>query len=125
VDAVKNSLGVRRELTEGIGSLQGWCKGVHQKKTKTRWKIIGGSRKAYRDEISLKFAKRYAKGIRKLTRNTSGDRRKKTGRLVARMQEAADWREGTTFAKISMGKLSVSDKCTIAAQDFERLTRIG
>ncbi|RWW41350.1 hypothetical protein BHE74_00053169, partial [Ensete ventricosum] len=48
VDAVGNSPGVCRKLTEGIGSLLGWRKGVRQKKTETRRKIIGGSRKAYR-----------------------------------------------------------------------------
>ncbi|RWW43150.1 hypothetical protein BHE74_00051216 [Ensete ventricosum] len=46
VDAVRNSPGVRRELTEGIESLLEWCKGVRQKKTETHRKIIGGSRKA-------------------------------------------------------------------------------
>ncbi|RRT42252.1 hypothetical protein B296_00009511 [Ensete ventricosum] len=45
-EAVGNSLGVHRELTEGIGSLLGWHKGVRQKKTETRWKIVGGSRNA-------------------------------------------------------------------------------
>ncbi|RWV93556.1 hypothetical protein GW17_00043981 [Ensete ventricosum] len=35
------------------------------------------------------FARRFAKGIGKLARNTLGDRRKKTGRLTARMSEAA------------------------------------
>ncbi|RZR75504.1 hypothetical protein BHM03_00059554, partial [Ensete ventricosum] len=48
VDAVGNSLGVRRELAEGIGSLPGWRKGVRQKKIDTRRKIIRGSRKACR-----------------------------------------------------------------------------
>ncbi|RWW56210.1 hypothetical protein BHE74_00037094 [Ensete ventricosum] len=38
--------------------------------------------------ISPKFARRFAEGIGKLARNTSGDRRKKIGRLVARMPEA-------------------------------------
>ncbi|RWV99551.1 hypothetical protein BHE74_00043400 [Ensete ventricosum] len=51
VNAIGNSPGVRRELTEGIGSLLGWRKGVRQKKTETCWKIIGGSRKAYRDSL--------------------------------------------------------------------------
>ncbi|RWW65669.1 hypothetical protein BHE74_00027006 [Ensete ventricosum] len=46
VDAVRNSLGVCRELAKGIRSLLGWCKGVHQKKIETHRKIIGGSRKA-------------------------------------------------------------------------------
>ncbi|RWW43608.1 hypothetical protein BHE74_00050710 [Ensete ventricosum] len=50
VDAVGNSLGVRRELAEGIRSLLGWRKGVRQKKTEIRRKIIGGSRKTYRDD---------------------------------------------------------------------------
>ncbi|RWW40319.1 hypothetical protein BHE74_00054276 [Ensete ventricosum] len=48
-DAIKNSLGVRRELVEGIRSLPGWRKGVRRKKTETRWKIVGGSRKAYQE----------------------------------------------------------------------------
>ncbi|RWW73833.1 hypothetical protein BHE74_00018250 [Ensete ventricosum] len=50
VDPVGNSLGVHRELVEGIGSLPEWCKGVRQKKIETRRKIVRGSRKAYRDD---------------------------------------------------------------------------
>ncbi|RRT74958.1 hypothetical protein B296_00018139 [Ensete ventricosum] len=38
--------------------------------------------------ISPKFARRFAKGIGKLAGNTPEDRRKKTGRLIARMPEA-------------------------------------
>ncbi|RRT51231.1 hypothetical protein B296_00003604 [Ensete ventricosum] len=34
---------------ECIGSLLGWHKGVRWKKTETHRKIIGGSRKAYRE----------------------------------------------------------------------------
>ncbi|RWV95844.1 hypothetical protein GW17_00041491 [Ensete ventricosum] len=63
--------GVHRELVEGIKSLSGWHKGVRQKKTETRRKIIGGSQKAYRE--------RFAKGIGKLAGSTPGDHRKKTG----------------------------------------------
>ncbi|RZS19643.1 hypothetical protein BHM03_00052072 [Ensete ventricosum] len=37
------------ELAKGIGSLPGWCKGVHRKKTETHRKIIEGSRKAYQE----------------------------------------------------------------------------
>ncbi|RRT42403.1 hypothetical protein B296_00041390, partial [Ensete ventricosum] len=48
VNAVGNSQGGRRKLNEGIGSLSGERKGVRQKKTETRRKIIGGSRKACR-----------------------------------------------------------------------------
>ncbi|RRT62200.1 hypothetical protein B296_00013233 [Ensete ventricosum] len=44
-DAVRNSPGVLQELTEGIGSLPAWRKRVRQKKTETRPKIVGGSRK--------------------------------------------------------------------------------
>ncbi|RRT75901.1 hypothetical protein B296_00020459 [Ensete ventricosum] len=40
---------VRQELAEGIGSLPGWCKGVHRKKIEICQKIIGGSRKACRE----------------------------------------------------------------------------
>ncbi|RRT55346.1 hypothetical protein B296_00022974 [Ensete ventricosum] len=36
------------------------------------------------------FARRFAEGIGKLVGNTSGDRRKKTRRLVARMSEAVE-----------------------------------
>ncbi|RWV86261.1 hypothetical protein BHE74_00046629, partial [Ensete ventricosum] len=49
VDAFGNSLGVCRKLAESIGSLPRWRKGVRQKKTETRQKIVGGSRKAYRE----------------------------------------------------------------------------
>ncbi|RRT33434.1 hypothetical protein B296_00058327 [Ensete ventricosum] len=80
VNAVGNSPGVGRELAEGIGSLLGWRKGVRQKKTETRRKIIKGSRKACRE---------FAKGIGKLAGNTPGDRRKKTERLAVRMSETA------------------------------------
>ncbi|RWW00169.1 hypothetical protein GW17_00036880 [Ensete ventricosum] len=82
VDAVGNSPGVRQELTEGIGSLPGWHKGVRQKKTETRRKIIGGSRKACRElcsGITSEFSKRFAEGIGKLAGSTLGDHRKKTG----------------------------------------------
>ncbi|RZS00933.1 hypothetical protein BHM03_00030715, partial [Ensete ventricosum] len=48
VDTVGNSPGVRRELVEGFGSLPGWRKGVRQKKTVTRQKIVKGRRKACR-----------------------------------------------------------------------------
>ncbi|RRT49550.1 hypothetical protein B296_00032576, partial [Ensete ventricosum] len=42
---VRNLLGVRWELAEGIGSLLGWRKGVRQKKTKTSRKIVGVAEK--------------------------------------------------------------------------------
>ncbi|RWV87294.1 hypothetical protein GW17_00050723 [Ensete ventricosum] len=51
VDAVGNSLGVRRELAEDIGSLPGWCKRVCQKKIETREKIVEGSQKACRERL--------------------------------------------------------------------------
>ncbi|RZS25881.1 hypothetical protein BHM03_00059146 [Ensete ventricosum] len=71
VDAVGNSLGVHRELAEGIRSLLGWRKGVRQKKTEIRRKIIEGRRKTYREK--------FTEEIGKLAGNTSGDHRKKTG----------------------------------------------
>ncbi|RWV96165.1 hypothetical protein GW17_00041146 [Ensete ventricosum] len=45
-DTIRNSLGVRWELAEGIRCLPEWRKGVHQKKIESRQKIMGGSRKA-------------------------------------------------------------------------------
>ncbi|RWV77886.1 hypothetical protein GW17_00061229 [Ensete ventricosum] len=76
-------------FTEGIGSLQGWRKGVRQKKTETYRKIVeddgpGSSlsiepRFGRCSGISLEFARRFAEGIGKLVGSTSGDRRKKTG----------------------------------------------
>ncbi|RRT31434.1 hypothetical protein B296_00055402, partial [Ensete ventricosum] len=66
-------------------------KGVHQKKTETHRKIVGGSRKAYRDlgiELSLddevgsrrELARRFAEGIGKLAKNTKGDHREEDRR---------------------------------------------
>ncbi|RWV77594.1 hypothetical protein GW17_00061552 [Ensete ventricosum] len=80
VDAVGNSPRVRRELTEGIVTLPGWRKGVHQKKIETHRKIIGGSRNACREG--------FVEGIGNLAGNMSGDCRKKTIGLAARMSEA-------------------------------------
>ncbi|RRT35371.1 hypothetical protein B296_00051699 [Ensete ventricosum] len=88
IDAVGNFPRVHRELAKGIGSLSGWCKGVHQKKIETHRKIVGGSRKAYRDGISPEFARRFTEGIEKLAVNLSGDYRKKTIGLTARIPEA-------------------------------------
>ncbi|RWW40805.1 hypothetical protein BHE74_00053743 [Ensete ventricosum] len=93
VDTVGNSPGVRRELTEGIRSLPGWHKGVHQKKIETHRKIIGGSRKACQDSDDAvgsrrKFAKRFAERIGKLAGNTKGDRWKKDRRTYPKMPEA-------------------------------------
>ncbi|RZR88782.1 hypothetical protein BHM03_00016413 [Ensete ventricosum] len=64
---------VRRKLAEDIGSLLVWRQGVRQKKIETHRKIAGGSRKACRE---------FAKGIKKLAMNTSGDRWRKIVRLA-------------------------------------------
>ncbi|RWW40505.1 hypothetical protein BHE74_00054079 [Ensete ventricosum] len=45
VDAFGNSPGVCQKLAEGIGSLPRWRKGVRQKKTETRRKIVGEDRR--------------------------------------------------------------------------------
>ncbi|RWW16949.1 hypothetical protein BHE74_00023813 [Ensete ventricosum] len=74
-DAVGNSLGVRQELAEGVGSLPGWRKGVRRKKTETRWKIIRGNRKAC-------WELDFPEGIGKIARNTLEDRQRKTVRLA-------------------------------------------
>ncbi|RRT34757.1 hypothetical protein B296_00052433, partial [Ensete ventricosum] len=115
VDAVGNSSGVHREFTEGIRSLPGWRKGVHQKRTETYQKIVGGSRKAYRElewsydgprsslsigsgfgrcsGILSEFARGFIEGIRKLARNMSEDYRKKTDDLPQECQRLPDWRK--------------------------------
>ncbi|RRT64485.1 hypothetical protein B296_00010378 [Ensete ventricosum] len=102
VDAVRNSSGVCRQLTEGIGSLLGWRKRVRSKKIETRQKIIRGSRKTYRERcsgISLKFARRFAERIGKLAGNMSGDCWKKSIDLTTRMSEAAELVGGLVFTQ--------------------------
>ncbi|RWV90639.1 hypothetical protein GW17_00047139 [Ensete ventricosum] len=64
--------------------------------------------------ISPEFARRFAEGIEKYTRNMSGDCRKKTIGLTVRMSKAVGL-AGT-------GKPLVSDGCTTAAEAFGRLT---
>ncbi|RWW00801.1 hypothetical protein GW17_00036205 [Ensete ventricosum] len=94
VDAVENSLGVCRELTEGIGSSPGRHKGVRQKKTETRQKIIGdngprsslGIGPSLDDEVGSRreFAKRFAEGIGKLVGNMKGDRQEEDWRTCCK-----------------------------------------
>ncbi|RZS26012.1 hypothetical protein BHM03_00059302 [Ensete ventricosum] len=52
-----------------------------------------------------KFARRFAKGIRKLVGNMKGDHRKKIGGLTARMPEATGLTE--VGSKLSLWSLSV------------------
>ncbi|RRT32181.1 hypothetical protein B296_00056720 [Ensete ventricosum] len=95
VDAVGNSLGVHWELAEGIESLPGWHKEVRQKKTETRRKIIGSSRKACRESsLGIKpglddamgprqeFVRRFAEGIEKLTESTLADTERRPDDLL-------------------------------------------
>ncbi|RWV94955.1 hypothetical protein GW17_00042460 [Ensete ventricosum] len=129
VDAARNSSGVCRELAEGIGSWLGWRKGVHQKKTETHWKIIGGltmtgEMKLQPNDgprlslsigpgfgrcsgISPEFTRRFTEGIGKLARNMLGDCRKKTIGLTARIPEAARLTGGLVFTQ----RRSVMDAC--------------
>ncbi|RWW77027.1 hypothetical protein BHE74_00014837 [Ensete ventricosum] len=90
VDAFWNSSGMYRKLIVGIWSLPGWRKGVRQKMIETRRKIVGGSRKAYRDSDDAvgsrwKFARRFAKGIGKLTGNMKGDHREEDRRTCRKI----------------------------------------
>ncbi|RRT33268.1 hypothetical protein B296_00031030 [Ensete ventricosum] len=95
VDAFGNSPGICRKLTEGIGSLPGWRKGVRQKKTETHRKIIGGSRKACRESgcsddavgSHRKFARGFVEGIGKLAGNAKGDHRKEDQRTCRKIVE--------------------------------------
>ncbi|RWW01398.1 hypothetical protein GW17_00035560 [Ensete ventricosum] len=64
--------------------------------------------------ISSKFARRFAEGIGKLVGNTSGDRRKKTGRLIARIPKATEL--------VGAGRLNYR---TQESGYFRRLTRSG
>ncbi|RWV88367.1 hypothetical protein GW17_00049551 [Ensete ventricosum] len=118
VNTVGNSPGVHRELTEGIGSLPGWRKGVRQKKTETHQKIIevveklawrltmiGAMELQPNDEprsslsigpgfkrcsgISSEFARRFVRRDREARWEHVGIYRKKTIGLTARMPEAA------------------------------------
>ncbi|RRT59306.1 hypothetical protein B296_00022557 [Ensete ventricosum] len=61
--------------------------------------------------ISSKFARSFAEGIRKLTRNILGDRWKNIGRLTARMPEAAGLTRPRTVAlreqKVDCGSTAV------------------
>ncbi|RWV87470.1 hypothetical protein GW17_00050529 [Ensete ventricosum] len=114
VDAFGNSPGVCRKLAEGIGSLSGWHKRVRQKKTETRRKIIGGSRKACRDSNDAvgsrrKFASRFAEGNGKLAGNVKGYRRKE------------DWR---TCCKIVGGCRSMWE-IRATGSSFRRVNRPG
>ncbi|RRT65188.1 hypothetical protein B296_00031303 [Ensete ventricosum] len=76
VNTVGNSPGVHRELTEGIESLPGWRKGVRQKKTETRQKIIEIVEKlAWNDVVGSRQSSLgdSSEGIGKLAGNMSGD----------------------------------------------------
>ncbi|RRT39597.1 hypothetical protein B296_00020539 [Ensete ventricosum] len=98
-DAVGNSPGVRQELIEGIGSLLGWCKEVRWKKAETRQKIVECIQKGLsgvlgqglddtvgaRREFTRTLPKVSGRSLgtrREIARNTPGDRRRKTVRLV-------------------------------------------
>ncbi|RZR99008.1 hypothetical protein BHM03_00028475 [Ensete ventricosum] len=97
------------EAHRGYERLPGWHKGVRQKKIETRWKIVEGSRKAYRElgwsydgpRYSLgigpssddavgscrKFTRRFTEGIGKLAGNAKGDRRKEDRRTCRKITE--------------------------------------
>ncbi|RZR73030.1 hypothetical protein BHM03_00019270 [Ensete ventricosum] len=114
-DAVGNSPGVHWELVEGIGSLSGWHKRVHQKKTETRLKIIWDSRKACRDSLgdSPKGAGSSLGTCREITERRPEDSPQEYRKLP-------NWWElrkveGTTSMEILAGKSLVSDGCTVIA----------
>ncbi|RRT31815.1 hypothetical protein B296_00051841 [Ensete ventricosum] len=59
--------------------------------------------------ISRKFVRRFAEGSRKLTGNTSGDYRKKTRKLAARMPEAVGL-AGVEFNWLTKGLVNIRFK---------------
>ncbi|RWV89929.1 hypothetical protein GW17_00047902, partial [Ensete ventricosum] len=90
--AIRNSSGVCRKLAKGIGSLLGWRKGVRQKKTKTRQKIIEGSRKAYREygpRIKLRHRSKDWTMWWELVGSSLGDSPKGLGSSLGTHQEIA------------------------------------
>ncbi|RWV91189.1 hypothetical protein GW17_00046548 [Ensete ventricosum] len=94
VDAVGNLPGVHRKLAEGIESLPGWHKGVCQKKTETRQKIVRGSRKICRDSDDEVGSRRKLLGDSSKELGSSlGTQReiagKKTRGLTVRLPEVA------------------------------------
>ncbi|RWW76020.1 hypothetical protein BHE74_00015921, partial [Ensete ventricosum] len=98
VDAFGNSLGVCRKLTEGIGSLLGWRKGVRQKKTETSRKIFGDSSKESGSSLGTR-------------REIAG---KKTEGFAARLPEVAG---------VCRSKSSVSGGWTACTSSFQRVNR--
>ncbi|RWV80647.1 hypothetical protein GW17_00058044 [Ensete ventricosum] len=75
--------------------------------------------------ISPKFARRFAEGIRKLAGNMSGDRRKKTRRLTARMSKAARL-TGVELNWLTRGLVNISSTAqTQGSGYFGRLTCPG
>ncbi|RZR87931.1 hypothetical protein BHM03_00015411 [Ensete ventricosum] len=87
---VGNFPGVRRELTEGIKSLPGWRKRVHQKKTETRQKIIEGNRKACRENgprIKLRHRAKDWTMSRELVGSSLGDSLKGSGSSLETCRE--------------------------------------
>ncbi|RWW13328.1 hypothetical protein GW17_00022964 [Ensete ventricosum] len=78
-DAVGNSPGVHRELAESIGSLLGWRKGVHQKKTETRRKIVGAYASGQGLDDAVKACRAFARTSPKVSRRSLGKRREIVG----------------------------------------------
>ncbi|RWV78259.1 hypothetical protein GW17_00060797 [Ensete ventricosum] len=112
-ESIRSLSGVCWEHVEGDRELARMASGSSQEEDReTRWKIIGGNRKAYRE------LERFAEGIGKLAGNTQGDHWKKTERLATRMTEVARLAGREPLFYILVGKPLVSDECTIAAQAF-------
>ncbi|RZS27806.1 hypothetical protein BHM03_00061351 [Ensete ventricosum] len=86
------------------------AQGSSQKKTETRWKIVGVAKMLTMSwqghDVDV-----FAKGIKKLNRNMSGDHRRKTVRLTTGDSE-----------EIPMGKPPVSNGSTGTVQDFRWLS---
>ncbi|RRT34457.1 hypothetical protein B296_00031707 [Ensete ventricosum] len=116
IDAFGNLPGVCRKLAEGIESLPGWRKGVRQKKTETRRKIVGGSRKAYRDSDDVvgshrKFARRFTEGIGKLTGNVKGDRQKEDRRTYRKITGVAE-----VYGRFDLHPKKIGSGCRCASR---------
>ncbi|RWW46705.1 hypothetical protein BHE74_00047350, partial [Ensete ventricosum] len=86
-------LGTRQECVGSSPRISGVCQDGAREFARRRPRLAGrlsGVAEKLAGRLTMTGAtERFAEGIGKLTVNTSGDRRKKTGRLAARMSEAA------------------------------------
>ncbi|RWW32724.1 hypothetical protein GW17_00002584, partial [Ensete ventricosum] len=109
-DAIGNSPGVLWELAEGIKNLPRWRKGVRQKKTETRRKIVGGSQKACRE-------------LRRIFHIMETE---KKGNVLLQKYEIGRLLGKGTFAKVYYARnIRTSQSVAIKVIDKEKVLKVG